>query len=240
MINNETSNEENTVLEKDAKPIEDKKRKNKFVLVWTLILITIFSIIIGTLLICSSYDKRINGSWRIKDDEIVEVLTFKDDNKVIYSTDSLDLEGKYTLDGDKVNIDISLNGRSLWVSGDYSYAVNTSISEKTLNLKRSDDAFDIECMLYGEEAMRPENDFEPVDELLGEWRNEEGDMTYCFNKYGIGYFKKGNLTMKFTYKCESDNIIIKMIDLGTVQSINISYKFENDALIINNLSFIKK
>ena len=240
IINNEEKNEGETALKSDARnSLKHTKEKDKpSLLVWILILVTVFGVVLGTLVVCGVYDNRINGSWMMKDNHVATILTFKEDNKVVLSVGSIDVEGTYTLNGNNVNIEISFYNRNI-MSGNYYYEVKTSISEKTLTLKGEDGEV-INCELHPKSQLKTENNFVLNSDLLGEWKNEENKMTYYFNKDGIGYLKRENMTMNFTYKPNENNISIKMIDAGEVKSSDMDYKFENGSLIINELSFVKQ
>ena len=208
-------------------------------LAWALIILFFILITSGVFAVVSIYDAKITGSWKVKESSTSTVFTFLDDNTVILTIDSLNISGKYNINNDKtITLDITLSGENV-VSGTYSYLINSNFSSRTLTLIGPDEEL-IECFQYENKKIKSSENFIAFDPIVGQWKNQEKNIIYSFNKNGTGSLQKENITISFTYKVNENTIEISKVDYDELSSDSISYTLDNEILLIKGLPYTKQ
>ena len=157
------------------------------------------------------FNKSVVGTWKIDrngENKGVAALIFDPDGKATYTTGSYVVTGKWSKDGDNLNLNIGTDEGTIF-SGKYTCRVSTGLIDKTVELT-SEKKERINLKQYKmEEAVHPVNNFVPKDELLGKWSTgKEGSYTYEFKDNGLVVLNKGNVTITFTYYFDDESITL--------------------------------
>lgn len=216
-----------------------KKSKNK-ILIWIIALVLLTVTCLAVYFIF--FNRNIKGSWgMVNNQNVKQILTFKDGNSLTCSQGSLILETNYTLDGNKVKFDLSQDDNSENIV-EYTYDIAGFIN-KRLFLTDSNgkvEEYD-QCEPF---KIDPPTDFNLVEPLLGTWKNEEFNICYDFKKDGTAFLIKGKIRIAFIYNVDDTKITV-IVNNGqsedTVRKTEVNYKInEGNKLIISGIEYIKQ
>lgn len=193
------------------------------------------------LLVVSGYfiffRKDILGKWELKDELAQTFLEFKPGGVVTFTVDCMSIDGTYQLkDQDTVAIDVSVN-ESVFISGEYNYAINQGISSRELVLTDGE-GHSKQCRQYSELYRFKVNTFVPRYEVVGIWKGEE--LEYEFTDLGNAKLRKSNMTLHARYDFSDDFILMMWSEDAVDKEAQLEYTMQGNTIIINGMEFTRQ
>ncbi len=195
----------------------------------------------------NSIASQLLGKWR--DGANMSGYEFKADGTVVLTYIDLgftgldifkgDVDGVYTLEGDKLTISTSIysgtisNSYTASVSGNVLTLVSTEDGDVSTYMRSEDTDTDVGADVT--EPSKPQTERPDGTDLAGTWSSDDGDVKYAFNSDGTVDFKKNGNEYSGVYIIDDDKVSIQYTSGDNRVTERFEYRISGNILSLENI-----